>query len=77
MVVAACSRGPLVKARWRGGEWMAMELGYAVMTDKIGFTGEGEEWISAEWAQLWVVAGLARCGVHGRRRGWVYAAHRS
>ena len=51
MVVAVCSRGPLVKARWGGGEWMAVELGYVVLMDELGFAGERAERIRADRAQ--------------------------
>ena len=62
LVVAACSRAALVKARWRGGEWMAAELGYAVMTDELGFAGERGERIRADRARSRATAG---CGGHG------------
>lgn len=48
LVVAACSRGDLVKARWGGGEWMAAELGNAILMDELGFAGERAERIRAD-----------------------------
>ena len=49
-MVAACSRGALVMVRWGGGEWMAAELGYAIMTDELGFMGERGERIRVDRA---------------------------